>query len=108
MDADGYPDEVELAKIREWDWRDLDGLMAYVKELWWMPDWGWTEEVAPQEDDRPAKRYYISTGGWSGNEDLIDAMQENHVVWSLCWWSSRRGGHHEFRLPRMAAAEARP
>lgn len=107
--SDGYPTEDELAKIREWDWHDPIGLMAYIKGLWYMPDWGWFEEAAPPEDDRPAKRYYVSTAGWSGNESLIAAMQANHMFWMLCWYSSRRGGHYEFRIPRpLVREEAKP
>ena len=39
---------------------------------------------------------YISTGGWSGNEDLIGAMQNNAMLWIMTWVSSRRGGHYTF------------
>ena len=41
------------------------------------------------------QRAMFSTGGWSGAEDLIDAMMENprlkhrHIEW-------HRGGHHVF------------
>ena len=38
----------------------------------------------------------VSTGGWSGCEDLIGALQENTIFWMMCWVSSRRGGHFEF------------
>jgi len=38
----------------------------------------------------------VSTGGWSGNEELIGAMRMNFILWSQWWWSSRRGGHYVF------------
>jgi hypothetical protein len=90
MTPEGYPDEVELETIRKWPWKDCVGLLEYVKERWWEPDWGWTEDNGIID---------VSTGGWSGNEDLIGAMQDNTMFWMLCWESSRRGGHYEFTLP---------
>lgn len=94
-----YPTEEELGRIRTWadvDASDPHGLFAYVKALWW-PDgggWGWREYT-----DRDGARYYhISTGGWSGNEDIIDAMQEA-LVFVLYHVESHRGGHFLFRVP---------
>jgi hypothetical protein len=50
------------------------------------------------EYEKPKHRYYISTAGWSGNESIIYAMQENNLMWSLNWVQSRRGGHYIFEL----------
>ena len=36
------------------------------------------------------------TGGWSNNECVISAMQENYLMWGMCWYSSTRGGHYRF------------
>lgn len=87
---DGYPDEDELRRIREWPHEGgFPGLMDFVRERWAYADWGWTV-------DGETKTYRISTGGWSGNESLVEALQENTMFWTLCWESSRRGGHYEF------------
>ncbi len=80
-----YPTNEELDKIRHWPADDFHGLMDYVHDLWTYSGW-------KQEDDV----YYISTGGWSGNEDVIAAMMENIVWWLLYWQQSRRGGHYIF------------
>jgi hypothetical protein len=85
---DGYPTEEELEKIRQWPHeRQWVGLMEFVESIWWNPEWGWTKE---------GTTYRISTGGWSGNEDLIGALKANTMFWLCCWQSSRRGGHYEF------------
>ena len=66
LDEHGYPTEEALEKIKEWPDDDMPGLMAFVKELWWMPDWGWREEITTSDIlDKPVIRYSISTGGWN-------------------------------------------
>lgn len=90
MDKDGYPQKCELKKIREWDYKDFPGLMEYVKERWRYADglsWQQNGEV-----------YQLSTRGWSGNESIISALQENAMFWAVCWVSSYRGGCHIFRV----------
>lgn len=92
-----YPTEEELARVESWpNADDFEALMEYVKSLWWAADWGWSQK---------GRRYYVSTGGWSGNEDLIGAMGRNFVFWVLCWESSRRGGHYRFKIPPALAAK---
>jgi len=87
---DEYPEESELQKIKEWGYNDFPGLMEYVKSLWKYADCGdWKEE---------GRIYIISTGGWSGNEDIIAALQENLMFWTCCAMSWKRGGHYEFEV----------
>ncbi len=89
-DGEGYPTEAALARIRQWPYTDIYGMLTFVRSLWEYADAGyWTEE-------RP-DRVLASTAGWSGNESLIEAMKDNLGFWLLCWESSRRGGHYEFR-----------
>jgi hypothetical protein len=92
-----YPTEEELQRIREWPSTDLEGLMAFVRSIWWAADALWKAE---------AGKVFISTGGWSGNEELIGAMRENVAVSALCWQSSHRGGYFEFELPVPTRPEA--
>lgn len=103
MDADGYPTEEELAKVREWPYQDCLGLMAYLKERWYAAEMGyWYEGDYNTEEygGEPCRQFQfqISTAGWSGNEGFIEAMMANRMFWTLCWYSSRRGGHYEFRV----------
>jgi hypothetical protein len=91
MDDDGYPEEHELKAIREWPRTDLPGLLDYVRERWAYADCGYFEQ--------DGRAYNISTAGWSGNEDIIGALQENRSFWVLCWQSSKRGGHYQFEIP---------
>jgi len=90
MDKDGYPKACELRKITKWDYNDFQGLIEYVEERWKYFDWGYFR--------RTRKRYYLSTGGWSGNESIVAALMKNLMFWSCCWVSSKRGGHYVFEI----------
>ena len=90
VDKDGYPDEQELARIEAWPANDFPGLMEFVHSLWMYKEWGWTQGGVD--------RYQLSTGGWSGNESIIAALQLNTLFWAKCWVISKRGGHYEFEV----------
>lgn len=98
LDEDGYPTDAALNVIKLWSWDDSKGWFEFIKSIWWMPDWGWHEKEEEHDWDKGkfVYRYYVSTGGWSGNESIIRAMQENHLLWKLRWYSSKRGGHYVF------------
>lgn len=89
MNKDGYPNEAELEKITAWPHTDFCELMTYVRGLWLY------ENYFTEEDN---DKYHISTGGWSGHEEIIGALKSNRMFWILCWEQSRRGGHYIFDL----------
>lgn len=101
-DQDGYPTAEEIQSIKTWDVADPRGWLEFVKSCWWAADWGWTigeEQIAPADFHHGAvarRRHDVSTGGWSGNEEIIGAMMENHFLWGQVWESTRRGGHYVF------------
>lgn len=88
--SQGDPSAGELRRIRQWDYEKLPELMEYVRGIWWMADWGFRSR---------GRTFRLSTGGWSGNEEIIEALKRNAMFWMMCWRSSRRGGHYVFRLP---------
>lgn len=91
LDGDGYPTEAALERIAAWPTRDYNGLLEYVASLWAYPDY---VMKAPE-----ARTYVFATGGWSGNESLISALEQNILFWGMCWMSSQRGGRYEFVIP---------
>lgn len=95
VDEDGYPTEVMLDKIAKWDYNvSYKELMEFIKPHWQYSSFGyWIEEELEK-----SREYHISTAGWSGNEDIIRALQENYTFWTLCWVQSRRGGHYIFEV----------
>lgn len=100
LGSEGYPHEIELQRIKEWPYQtpaDLIALMTYVQKRWNYPHM-W-KEADIEEFGRPQREYTISTGGWSGNEDLIGALEENQTFSILAPWSWQRGGHFVYRIP---------
>lgn len=104
VDDDGYPTDAALELIEAWHWTDCTGLFEFIKEIWHLRTWGWTEgdakDLDKHHDDYDkdgGKLYFISTGGWSGNESIIRALQSNTMAWALTWVQSRRGGHYIFK-----------
>jgi hypothetical protein len=105
MDEDGYPAELELRDIQNWEVKgteDILKLFRYVQTLWWPDDHYFTVEKRTRKSTFGSGRYIravVHTVGWSGNESIIDSMMNNCMVWSLCWSSSKRGGHYVFHIP---------
>ena len=87
---DMYPDEDELKTIKEWPYTDFVGLLEYCMGLWQFKDYA----------TKRGRNYRFATGGWSGNESIIEAMGENHIFWMSCWESSHRGGLYKFKVEK--------
>ena len=94
LDKDNYPDEASLKAIEKWDIlkKGVDGLLNLIlKNTLW----------ADRQISITGKRilcFEYHTGGWSGNEDVISALRQNFLFWSMFWQKSTRGGHHYFRI----------
>jgi hypothetical protein len=71
-----------------------------MESIWHLRSWGWSEGEEYHDWDKGSQvyRYNISTGGWSGNESIIGALQSNSLLWALTWVQSRRGGHYIFEV----------
>ena len=96
---DGYPTEEALEMIEKWDAQDIKGFFEFVKSIWYMPDWGWQEKRREEKRrEEWSKEYHLATGGWSGNESIINSMKKNRIVWLFTWVQSNRGGGHIFEL----------
>jgi len=103
VDASGYPTTAALQAIREWTIRspaDCHALLRFVWPLWWVAGWGWRERLADN-----TLRYVLATGGWSGNEDLIRALQANEPFMRAAWVRSEPGGRHTFHVPEPEQAD---
>ena len=97
FDSDGYPTDATLLAIEKWYIRSYDNcadLLNFCIEAWKYPV------------NQEAWLYEFDTGGWSGNEEIITAMQKNYIFWMFAWRASTRGGHYEFELHYPPEEEA--
>lgn len=101
LDSDGYPTDAALAKVKSWEYdqeRGWNPLLCFVEDLWRYQGFFRREDFWA----------FAITGGWSGNEDLIGALQGNYAFWGMSWSFSSAGGFHAFRdrdaESRLAAA----
>ncbi len=97
-----YPTDRELRRIRYWpvnEPTDVLAIFEYMHARWRWPEWGWTVEDTTEEFmGHPIRRLSISTGGWSGHEDMLGAFKQNWLAWVFSWVQLRRGGHYIFEV----------
>ena len=116
FDAEGqYPSEESLAALVEQPFNFNDAARFVVEHLpkanIYQGD-GWrgvsVERARDSYTKQPMVRVVYATGGWSGNESVIEAALERaDVSFFLVEW--RRGGQFVFEIPdafRYVAAEA--
>lgn len=92
-----YPTEADLAEIKKYDIfskplitmnpKTRKELVDFIGSIWWMPDFGFEEHE---------NGLNLSTGGWSGNEEIIEALRST-LFWMLYWSEHHRGGHYKFK-----------
>lgn len=102
-----YPTEDALARIAKAEPREA---LELAERAWHWDGWVTRELSAHEgyvvhaEPDREYLRF--ATGGWSGNEDIIAALEDNLMVRAMCWRLSARGGLHVYELPRREQGRA--
>lgn len=85
LDNDGCPTDESLEQIKSFK----GSHSVLLKEITFLFDkYGKCEAEG--------NTWRISTGGWSGCESVIRALQKNLLFWSVCWKFSKRGGYYEF------------
>lgn len=97
--ADGYPTEQTLQAIREWPIFEtgLRPLLEFMQKAWKYQDY------ARERDGL----WTFSTGGWSGNEELIatlDSLPWQGLARSVAWFN---GGHYVIAVTKEADAVLR-
>jgi len=93
-----YPDEQVLKIIREWDIfkEDIEKFLELIQSEWKYADMGGFK--------RKKNIVELHTFGWSGNEDIIHALESNFGFWSAFWWKTERGGHYWFEIRELKKA----
>ena len=90
-----YPCDSELIKIKQFDIPDQTiELIDYIESIWHIPDWG-----IKKRECKNCLILELHTGGWSGNESIVNAL-ETTFFWFFYWQKSVRGGHYYFKIPK--------
>ena len=97
-DSGQYPSDEALEFIEKFDCAKYGclSLTEFIEQVWWASDWGYNLK------GKRKKKLQLSTGGWSGNEDIIRALKNNFVFWSMCWVETKRGGHYTFEIKNIS------
>jgi hypothetical protein len=101
LNNEGYPTEEFLDFVRTFRPNGIitmnDFVEGYLKAAWW-PDGTWGFTYKRKIKDRRTLR--LSTGGWSGNEEIIAAIKENFPLslfyMRMVQW--RVGGGYTFKV----------
>jgi len=91
-----YPSDEVLDQIKNWSLikkQDILGLLDFIENNWWTPECGFKLK------GKKVLALKLHTLGWSGNEDIISALQDNYMFWILFWQKSVIGGHYYFKIP---------
>ncbi len=104
-----YPSAGTLKRIQKAKPREA---LELAQRAWHWDGWA-TRTLRPEElamvrrhhEDEPMPEFYrFATGGWSGNESIIAALDRNFLVAGMCWELSARGGLHVYELRPSAGA----
>ncbi len=93
--TDDYPSLEELSSIEKWPlekYTDYVDLAEFIVAIW-----HYGGEWATLKGKR-VKTLRLATGGWSGNEDIIRALDKNFMFGQVCWQMSKRGGLHIYKF----------
>lgn len=107
---DNYPDEQELDYIRNFDILKEHpiNLVKYIREIWWPFNHDdqegkystfTIEEKEAEFTDQKVYWVECSTVGWSGNESILDALEDCKSFNSIFHVQWRRGGHNIYEIP---------
>ena len=111
FDREGYPTEETLQALREWPMETAAAGLDFLSACWkdgYMAESGLAKDVLPPaeieticaDDDERVLR--LPTGGWSGNEDAVNAFMESLAA-TMTWCLHARGGLWIFKYPEVKA-----
>lgn len=108
---DGYPLDETLVEIRRLantlDF-DLDAAEKTLRPLWRYEDsYIWTRQgtTYTAQGPNPWRALALAAAGWSGNEDIVGAL-DGTLFWARYWAASGRGGLHLFASAKYDTLEA--
>jgi hypothetical protein len=106
-----YPTEAALTRLEQWPYQDTAGALDFVKAIWHWPDFAShdlsTHEAAILHANHDDKYLRLATGGWSGNEDIVHALESNRMIHAIAWRLHAFGGLYIYQYPRADTGKYR-
>lgn len=100
-DDDGYPTPEALHRLKNFQGTARE-LIHYVMSIWWPNDSIDAPEtlgrIGPTLGGHYIWFWQLHTWGWSGNEEIIETLQQTYF-WFRFWQQTTRGGHYAFHVP---------
>jgi hypothetical protein len=94
LDNDGYPTDEFLEYVKKFEPENIWEFIETLRSGWWMDDWGFILH----RKYKGYRKLELHTGGWSGNEDTINALHES-FFFNFYWRKTYVGGHYYFKIP---------
>jgi hypothetical protein len=89
-----YPTKQQLKKIKRLasSCDKVEELIKYISDIWYY----YPEYFIYKHN----LVLVLHTGGCSGNEEIIQSLQDT-IFWALFWYKSIRGGHYYFKIKKL-------
>jgi len=104
LDKNGYPTKKALETISKWTVKDnsIKEFIEFLQDIW---NWGdqmltVKKGFSERQFKRSVMKIEMHTGGWSGNESIIEAIEKQEYGLFFSYWKkTERGGHYYFEVP---------
>lgn len=97
-----YCTDQELKYIDDWQGgtvKEILDFLEFIKEIF---SWYHEREIVVK---KRVVHVRLATSGWSGNEEIINHLNNNLWFGSRFWESSHRGGLHIYKIPITKISE---
>jgi hypothetical protein len=96
-DGNGYPSKDGLKLLSDWNVvrEDVSTLLIVIEKMWR------GNKSAYKLTGNRVQHLELHTGGWAGNEEIIDALIQNTIFWGRYWRTQKQGGHYFFTIRPM-------
>lgn len=101
LDEDGYPTDKVLDLFMSYEFKckaDVDRFLEILEGVWYSGSDGY-KRIKTEFDDL----LMLHTFGWSGNEEVIVALQNNFIFWGIAFNAHFTGGHYYLNIKRLLA-----
>jgi hypothetical protein len=95
--TNGLPDEYDLQFLKSLGMGNTETEFKALVSMFESTGYGGGKISVIALFGHPVVSLELCTHGWSGCEEMIDALQENMLFWTMYWYSTTRGGLYEFR-----------